>query len=254
MVLEGRLRERLEEKDLLIMAHLVAGYPSFSEGLRLIEAMQGAGVDMVEIQIPFSEPLADGPVIAGANQKALDRGVTVGQCLDFAGEAARAFDIPFLVMTYYNIPYQYGLEAFAEALLARGLQGAILPDLPVEESSACFGALRRRGLSPILLFSPLTSPERMGVLAEAADGFVYCVARKGVTGAVTCFDGGLADYLVRCREATPLPLAVGFGLKDREDIGFLRGRAEIAVVGSELMRCVERGGPEAARDFLEGLR
>ncbi|VBB47792.1 Tryptophan synthase alpha chain [uncultured Desulfatiglans sp.] len=253
-MLERLLRQRLEEKDLLVMAHLVAGYPSFPEGLRLIEAMVAAGVDMVEIQIPFSEPLADGPVIAAANQKALERGATVGQCLDFAAEAAQAFDIPFLVMTYYNIPYRYGLEAFAEALRTRGLKGAILPDLPVEEGSACFGALRRRGLSPIVLFSPLTSPERMRTLAGAADGFVYCVARKGVTGAVTCFDNGLAAYLTRCREATRLPLAVGFGLKDREDIGFLRGRAEIAVVGSELMRCMERGGPEDARRFLEELR
>lgn len=253
-MLETLLRKRLEKRDVLVMAHVVAGYPSLDEGLRLIEAMVAGGVDAVEIQIPFSEPLADGPLIAGANHKALERGATVEKCLELAGEAAASFKVPFLVMTYYNVAYRCGHEAFAAALARKGLMGAILPDLPVEEGPACFRALRRFDLSPIMLFSPLTTSQRMRVIAAEADGFVYCVARKGVTGAETHLDDALASYLRRCREATPLPLACGFGLRSRRDIAFLRGKAEMAVVGSELIRRLDEGGIGAVSDFLEALR
>ena len=133
MALETYLRKRLKKKDILLMTHMVLGYPSLEDSFRIIETMVGSGVDLMELQIPFSEPIADGPVILRANHKALERGATVEGCLNLAEEVARAFDIPFLIMTYYNIPFRYGLHNFIHAMAKRGLQGAIIPDLPPEE-------------------------------------------------------------------------------------------------------------------------
>ena len=133
-MLEAYLKSRLGEKDILLMTHIVMGYPSLDKSYRIIAEMVDAGVDLMELQIPFSEPVADGPVIVRANQAALDNGASVADCLNFAENAARTFDIPFLIMSYYNIPYKYGLERFVENLAKGGLQGAIIPDLPPEES------------------------------------------------------------------------------------------------------------------------
>ena len=132
-MLETYLRKRLEKKDILLMTHIVLGYPSFEDSLRIIESMVEAGVDLMELQIPFSEPIADGPVILQANQKALGAGVTVNDALRFAERVARTFEIPFLFMSYYNIPFRYGVEGFVSAMAEMGLQGAIIPDLPPEE-------------------------------------------------------------------------------------------------------------------------
>jgi tryptophan synthase alpha chain len=184
----------------------------------------------------------------------LEKGATVQRCLDFAGDVARAFDIPFLLMTYYNIPFTYGVDAFVEAMAEGNIRGAILPDLPPEEGLAYRNAMRRKGLSPVHLFSPTSSGTRMRTIASLAGGFIYCVARKGVTGRDTAFSADVGGYLERCREATSLPLAMGFGVKGGEDVGFLKGKADIAVVGSETIRRMEEGGIAAVGEFVRGLR
>lgn len=253
-MLEAYLKERRKEKDILLMTHLVIGYPSLAESYAIIEKMVAAGVDIIELQIPFSEPIADGPVILHANQKVLADGLSVKQALEFAGRAAADFAIPFLVMSYYNILYKYGVEKFVDTLSRLGLQGAIVPDLPPEEGADYMAAMQRRGLDPILLFSPATPDARMEYLASHGRGFVYCIARKGVTGDQTSFSGELDRYLVRCRRATDLPLALGFGVKSKEDIDFLKGRADIAVIGTQTIRLVDRDGVDAVTAFIEGLR
>ena len=254
MELESYLRGRLEEKGILLMTHIVLGYPSFSDCSKIVADMVEAGVDLLELQIPFSEPIADGPVILHANQKALAGKVTVQGCLDFAAEVTRMYDIPFVIMTYYNIIFRHGVDRFARAMARRGLQGAIVPDLPPEEGREYLEAMARRDLAPIFIFSPTSSEDRLTYLASQAKGFVYCVARKGVTGAFTTFSRDLETYLGRCRRATRLPLAVGFGLKSKGDIDFLRGKAEIAVIGTETIRLMECEGVEAVGDFLRALR
>jgi tryptophan synthase alpha chain len=157
-------------------------------------------------------------------------------------------------MTYYNIPFRYGVGAFVAAMAERGLKGAIVPDLPHEEGGDYLEAMKRCRLDPISIFSPTTSPERMRAVALHGSGFIYCVARKGVTGLTTDFSEGLASYLMRCREATPRPLAVGFGVKERKDIDSLRGKAEIAVMGTRMIKMMEQGGAGAVGDFLRSLR
>jgi tryptophan synthase alpha chain len=216
--------------------------------------MVEAGVDLIEMQIPFSEPIADGPVILHANQKALESGATVARCLDFGAEIARRFPVPLLVMSYYNILFKYGVDGFVAKLRDLGYQGAIVPDLPPEEGSAYLDAMDRRALAPIFIFSPSSSEHRLNLIAQRARGFVYCVARKGVTGDATTFSRSLSEYLQRCRRATPLPLAVGFGVRQREDVDFLRGKADIAVIGTETLRRVEQSGPRSVGPFLRSLR
>ena len=236
------------------MAHIVLGYPTMETSLRTVEAMVEAGVDLMDLQIPFSAPIADGPVILKANHVALENGATVSACLDAAAEAASTFPIPFLIMSYCNILFRYGVEDFVSGLAERGLRGAIVPDLPPEEGGAYFEAMHRSGLAPIVIFAPTTSAERMAHLTRFGKGFVYCVARKGVTGSHTDFSADLGAYLDRCRKATTLPLAVGFGVAGKGDVDFLKGRAEIAVVGTQSIRAMEAEGITGVKRFLQGLR
>jgi tryptophan synthase alpha chain len=253
-MLEAYLRRRLAEREILVMTHIVLGYPSFDDSLRVVESMVEAGVELMELQIPFSEPIADGPVILEANQRSLQAGSRVERCLRFAEEVAARFDIPFVAMSYYNILFHAGVGSFAKRLAQAGLRGAIVPDLPLEEADDHLAAMDETGLDPIFIFSPHTSGARMTAIARRARGFVYCVARKGVTGAETDFSATLDSYLARCRAATSLPLALGFGVKRREDVDALRGKADIAVVGTETLRVMKERGVGAVREFIAGLR
>jgi tryptophan synthase alpha chain len=252
-VLEAEIRKRREKKDILLMTHIVLGYPSMDASRKIAHQMVEAGVDLMELQIPFSEPIADGPVILHANQRALAAGATVDRCFELAAQLAKELPIPFLFMSYYNVAWKRGIERFAAQTREAGLRGAIIPDLPFEEGATLLSAFEQQELDPIFIFSPNTSEPRMKKIAEHARGFVYCVARKGVTGSQTEFTE-LGDYLARCRRATKLPLALGFGVKSREDVASITGQADIAVVGSETIRVVDQHGVDAVPGFIRGLR
>ncbi len=252
-MLEAYLRTRLKEKEILLMTHIVLGYPTFEDSFKIIEAMVDGGVDLMELQIPFSEPIADGPVILHANQKSLAGGTTVQKCIDFAQEVTRAFEIPFLFMSYFNILFKYGIDRFAAAMAQGDMKGAIVPDLPPEEGREYLEAMGKYNLDPIFIFSPTTPDERMQYLASFGKGFIYCVARKGVTGRQTDFSDQLEGYLARCRKATELPLALGFGVKDKTDVDFLKGKADIAVIGSQTIRLVDQEGVGAVGGFIKSL-
>lgn len=253
-MLEAYIREQRKKRDILLMTHIVVGYPNLDDSLRLVESMVKAGVDLMELQIPFSEPMADGPVIVKANQDSLRGGTTVDKSLRFAEEVSKRFDIPFLFMTYTNLVYKRGVAEFAKVASKAGMRGLIIPDLPPEESGEYSSALREHGLEPIFIFAPTSTPERLTTVAKHCSGFVYCVARKGVTGAHTTFSDELLTYLARARQATTLPLAVGFGVKDKADVNVLRGHADIAVVGSQTIRVLDTQGVGAVGDFIRGLR
>jgi tryptophan synthase alpha chain len=252
--LEARIREARSKQDILLMTHIVMGYPSFAASLEIVDAMVEAGVELMELQIPFSEPMADGPVILAANQKALAAGSTVERCLDFAATVTKRHSIPFLFMSYYNVLFRRGVGNFVARAKDAGVLGAIVPDLPHEEGSEYLAAMASTGLDPIFIFSPSSSAERMREIARSARGFVYCVARKGVTGQHTTFSAELDAYLARCRAATSLPLAIGFGVQDKTDIAFLKGKVDIAVVGSATLKLVDEKGVGAVTGFVRGLR
>ena len=253
-MLEARIHDVRAEKSVLLMTHIVIGYPSFEASLQVVDAMVEAGVDLMELQIPFSEPMADGPVILAANQKALAQGSTVERCFDFATTVTRRHRIPFLFMSYYNVLFRAGVASFVDRMKAAGLCGAIVPDLPPEEAGTYLPAMEHAGLDPIFIFSPSTPDDRMQTIASHGRGFIYCVARKGVTGVHTTFSADLDAYLARCRAATQLPLAVGFGVQDAADVEFLRGKVDIAVVGSATLRLIDEKGVDAVGGFIRGLR
>jgi len=251
--LEGHVRAALNKKPILLMTHLVVGYPSLDANWAMLEAMEAAGADLVELQLPFSEPIADGPRFVKANQEAIRAGTTWDAYFDFAARAAARFRFPLLFMGYYNSVFRMGGARFCTRLAEAGLRGFIVADLPPEEAVELNAIARARALDPILLMSPTNSPERLREIGGHASGFVYCLGRKGVTGKKTDLSQGVADFLGRCRTATPLPLALGFGLRTAEDVRRLRGLADIAIVGTACLEAWEVGGPGAYRELVRAL-
>ena len=236
MQLSDYIAERRQQKKLLVMTHVVCGYPSFEDNWRELEIMAEHGVDLVELQFPFSEPSADGPLFVKANQESLAHGTTVEQCFAFMARATAHFPFRVLMMGYYNTAFKLGHAAFIDKLAAAGGVGFILPDLPLEEATELFALAAARDLAPIILMTPTSSEARLRTLAAAAKGFVYAVARKGVTGTATSMDDEVGEFLARCRANTALPLAVGFGVSTREDMDFIAAHADIAIIGTAALR------------------
>jgi tryptophan synthase alpha chain len=254
MNLRDDLFRRRQTKPILLMTHLVLGYPSFAVNLEVIREMAGNGVDCIELQIPFSEPMADGPVIVKANQDSLESGTRVDDCFEFARQVVEEFsEINFLFMTYYNIVFRFGERRFLEKSRAIGLQGTIIPDLPPEEGRSYLAISRKLSLAAISFFTPTSTDARMREVARHGDGFVYVVARRGVTGRETEMDEELMVYLSRCRAATNLPLAVGFGIGGRDGVAMLEGKADMAVIGTATIRLVDKQGAGAVGAFIAAL-
>jgi len=251
--LEAYVRGQRSKKPLLLMTHAVVGYPSFEANWEMLLAMENAGVDLVELQLPFSEPIADGPWFVKANQEAILAGVHWDDYFDLVERAAKAFSFPILFMGYYNSVFRMGARRFCERLSSAGARGFIIADLPPEEAREVNSSAPERGLDPILIMAPNNSPRRLSEIARQASGFVYCVARKGVTGKRTDLSQGVAAFPSRCRAATNLPLALGFGIKTQEDVRGARGLADIAIVGTACLEAWERGGSKGYREFLHGL-
>lgn len=254
MQLEQNIRKRLEEKDILLMTHIVLGYPSFDANKEVVRQMVENGVDCIELQIPFSEPMADGPVILKANQDSLALGTSVAECMAFGAEMSSSYNIPFLFMTYYNIIFKYGEERFFSDCKQAGIQGLIIPDLPPEMGEDFFKLASEHQIAPILIYAPTSTDRRMAELDEAGDGFIYCVARRGVTGKKSDFGDDFTSYLAKCRAATNKPIAVGFGIQDADDVSALKGKADIAVIGSQTIRLVDDKGVDAVAPFIASLR
>jgi tryptophan synthase alpha chain len=253
-LLETYLRQRLQHKKLLLMTHVVVGYPSLDANMAMLEAMQRAEVDVVEFQLPFSEPIADGPVFVRANQHALAAGMNREQYFKFMQRAASAFDMKILMMGYYNSVLQMGHETFCACLAEHGGSGFIVADLPPEEARDLFWHADTHHLSPIVLMTPTNSLARLQEIARYARGFVYCVARKGVTGRLTHIDDSLEAFMARCRRATSLPLALGFGLRTGADLRRLHGLADLGILGTVLLTTWEQGGAAQYEQLLQDLR
>lgn len=251
-----RLEQALRAKgDLKLVAYMMAGHPNRKRSVEVGKRLAGSGIAALEIGIPFSDPLADGPVIQRAGQVALEGGMTVEASLELAGVVAKE-GIPIVLMTYINPILSHDPRRFAAEAAQAGVAGVIVPDLPVEESEPVAGWLRSASLDTVFMVAPTTSNERMASICERSSGFVYCVTVTGITGARSELPAGMKALLGQVRKHTELPVAAGFGISRPEHMKALRGSADAAVVGSAIVHEIDNGGDGVAlvKDLLKACR
>jgi tryptophan synthase alpha chain len=251
----GKLFEDLKtEGRAALIAYITAGDPSLERTASLVAALERGGADLIELGVPFSDPVADGPVIQRASERALRAGTTLAGVLEVAREVRSRSAIPMLVFTYLNPALRYGLEKLADDAMAAGVDGCLLTDLSVEEAGVYVGAMRERGFDTVFLAAPTSTPERLALVAKYSTGFVYLISRMGVTGAQASLSDTVGPLVEEARKITDLPLAVGFGISKPEHAAAVGAVADGVVVGSAFVKIVEAyaDSPEL-EDRLEAL-
>ena len=251
MSIEKELRARRDGGGKLLVPYLMGGMTE--DWVEVLQAVVAAGADAVEVGIPFSDPMIDGPVIQEASVLALRRGTTPQSVID--GVAAARIGVPVVVMTYYNVVFRAGHRRMARSLAAAGIGGAIVPDLSLEELGQWAAEADDAGVDTVLLVAPSTPEDRVAALCRRTRGFVYAVARMGVTGERTDADSAAAAVVARVRRVTDTPVCVGIGVSTPEQAAAASAVADGVIVGSALVRrLVEGGGAEAAAAFVGELR
>ena len=245
------------------MTHVVYGYPSIQESLDWMRALLTQGVDILEVQFPFSDPVADGPTIVSACHKALESQPNMAQCLRDIEEFSQTFSSSkILLMSYLNPVYRFGVTKLVKAAAQAGIHGLILPDLPIEQAREYKAACQKNGIDPVWLVTPATPSKRIAMIAQQATGMLYCVSRSGVTGQKesesithkkTTGKCSLEDYLASIRQHTlsedkNVPLAVGFGIRTPEQVSDLTDLAEVAIIGSALLEAYNTGKGQTGKE------
>ena len=240
-----------------LIAYVTAGDPSPERTPEIVAALQRGGVDLIELGVPFSDPIADGPVIQRAAARALAAGTTVLKVLDIARQIRKASEMPILLFTYLNPVLRYGLDKLACDAKAAGIDGCLLTDVSVEEAEPYVAAMRAAELDTVFLAAPTSTERRLKLVAQYSTGFVYLVSRTGVTGERVDLSGSLVPLLERTRKVTKLPIAVGFGISTPDQAGAVANLADGVVVGSAIVRQIEKdpAGLEAlARSLSERMK
>jgi tryptophan synthase alpha chain len=246
------LFERLKlEKRAGLIAYVTAGDPSPAHTPDIVAALERGGADLVELGVPFSDPVADGPVIQRGSDRALRAGMNVAGVLGVAREIRKRSEVPLLLFSYLNPLLRYGFERLATDAVEAGIDGVLLTDLSVEEAERHVAVLRQAGLDTVFLAAPTSTPERLALIARYSSGFVYLVSRAGVTGEQTTLSASVEPLVAAMRSHTQLPLAVGFGISTPEQAGIVARVADAVVVGSAFVRFIEQN--QAASDLLEQL-
>lgn len=249
-----RIKNAFVKNRPAFMPYSVLGYPDRLGGLATVQTLVEAGADLLELGVPFSDPLADGPTIQAATQKSLENGTTVKDCLAMVGELrGQGIETPALLMGYINPILAYGLASFVADAAAVGVDGLIVPDLPPEEAEELEAACAKHGLALVYLLAPTSPLERIKLVAKKSQGFIYLVSLTGVTGARNELPPDLAEFVARVRAQTSMPLAVGFGIGNGEQARVVGQLADGVIVGSAL---VKRAGesPERVRELALELR
>ncbi len=241
-----------------LIAYVTAGYPNIDATLKAVPLLAEAGCDIIELGIPFSDPLADGVTIQNSSFKALQNGVTPKVCLEVAGKLRRKVDTPLVFMTYFNPVFNYGVDKFCGDCAAAGVDGLIIPDLPPEESAELDTGTRKCGLDLIYLLAPTSTGERVRLVAEKSRGFVYLVSVTGITGARNTLPTDLEMFVSRVRKATDKPLCIGFGIATPEQARRVSRIADGVIVGSKIVQLMEADASlgkmaEFARDLRQAL-
>lgn len=241
-----------------LVPYFCVGDPDLETTRRCVLAAVEAGADVIELGIPFSDPIADGPVIQAASQRALAAGSSLPRVLELAESLRKDTDVPLVLFGYYNPIFHYGDMALAQAASAAGIDGILCSDLPPEEASTLVAASRENGLDSIFLLAPTSDEARIEAVAEYASGFIYFVSVTGVTGARTSAPEGIDRLVSRVRTKTGLPVGVGFGISSDAQAEAVARYAELVIVGSAIVRKIEEAGSEAApavvREFVAELR
>jgi tryptophan synthase alpha chain len=242
-----------------LVAYVTCGDPDIATTRDIVLAAIEAGADAIELGVPFSDPVADGPVIQRASDRALRARVTLADVLKLAGEVRRKSRAGLIIFTYLNPILRYGIERFAADAAQTGVDGALVTDLPVEEAGEYIRHMRAQNLATVFLAAPTSTDERLGRIARASSGFVYAVSRTGVTGARAELPQDARELVTRLKRHTQLPIAVGFGISTAEQMAAVGEYAEAAVVGSAIVQVIERAAPQgraaaAVGEFVRGLR
>jgi tryptophan synthase alpha chain len=234
-----RIARVFQEKSKVLVAYITAGDPSPDRTPALVAALERGGADLIELGVPFSDPVADGPVIMRAGDRALRAGTTVAKVLAIARGIRRTSEIPLLLFTYLNPVTRYGLERLAADAKSSGIDGCLLTDASVEEAGSYVDAMRAAGLDTVFLAAPTSTERRLRLVAQYSSGFVYLVSRTGVTGEQNSISSSVKPLIQAVRAITKLPLAVGFGVSRPEHVAELSADADGVVVGSAFMRLIE---------------
>ena len=242
------------EDKLSLVAYVTCGDPNLAATREIILAAIDAGADVIELGVPFSDPLADGPVIQRASERALRHGTTIEQVLKLAKEIRQRSQVGMILFTYFNPVLRMGLAKFAATAKDAGLDGALITDLPVEEAGPYLREMRSRELATVFLAAPTSTDERLKSIAEASSGFVYAVSRTGVTGARKQLTDDGRKLVRRLRRYTKLPVAVGFGISTPEQFAAVGKFADAAVVGSAIVEVIERNPGKEAESVAQFIR
>lgn len=232
-----KFEQAKKENRSLLIPYLTAGFPSIEASIEVFKMLAKEGADIIEIGIPFSDPLADGPTIQRASEIALEQGVTTKDVFNLIKRLREITDVPLVIMTYYNLFYRYGLDRFAEESEAVGLDGVIIPDLPPEEATDWLEAAKGK-LDTIFLIAPTSSSERIRSIADHSEGFIYCVSLTGVTGARSSLPMELSGFIESIRKVTGKPLAVGFGISTPEQAKEVAAIADAVIIGSAFIKAI----------------
>ena len=251
----GATFEALRDRDeTALVVFLTAGDPDLATSEALILAMAEAGADLIEIGVPFSDPIAEGPTIQRSSERALANGTSLRRILEMVEKMRSRIEVPLLLMGYANPIHAMGPVPFAEAAAAAGVDGIIIPDLPMEEGEPFYRECRERGIDAVLMAAPTTTPERLESLMERTAGFLYYVSLQGVTGARERLAEGIRDKVELARTYGRTPICVGFGIATPSQAGELRGVVDGIVVGSAIVSAIEEAGsPGAAVDAVTAL-
>ncbi len=252
--IEERLAALKEEGKKAFITYTTAGLPDYDTTKNLMFAQEKAGIDIMEIGVPFSDPIADGPVIQDASFKAIQNGASLEKTFTMMGEVRKAgLNSPVVFMLYYNTVYHYGVENFVNKCIENGIDGLIIPDLPFEEQGEIKEILAKNENSPILiqLVSPV-SKDRIPMLLENARGFVYCVSQMGVTGKGANFHSQIREYLTEVKKESKIPVMMGFGIRTAADVAPLEDIIDGAIVGSHFIKLLEADNysEKAAADYV----
>jgi len=247
-----RISSAFQKGRKVLVAYLTAGDPNPDKTAEYVAALERGGVELIELGVPFSDPIADGPVIQAASQRALDSGTTLAGVLDIARTIRKNSEIPLLLFTYMNPVVRYGFEALARDAKKAGIDGCLMTDLSVEEAGDYVGVMRAADLDTVFLAAPTSTERRLELVAKYSTGFVYVVSRTGVTGERDSLAGSAAPLLENLRRKTKLPLAIGFGIANGAQAREAGKLADGVVVGSAIVRMIEQGGD--LESFASSLR